>query len=167
MRQEQLKARPRKRFKCPTMSDHDQPVAANVLDRQLEAAAPDQKWVGDTTELLTGNGKRFLAVMDSLGVFVGWGSAWLGSGVASLEHGRSSGGSRRRSGEGERGSGSIDLLAEGDVPDPERERPFPLGVTAPFQDGAFGLRDCTSPGYGMPATEPPKRSSTSERPSGG
>jgi transposase InsO family protein len=28
-----LRARARKRFKCTTMSDHDQPVAANLLDR--------------------------------------------------------------------------------------------------------------------------------------
>ena len=63
MRQEGLKARPRKRFKCTTMSDHDQPVAANLLDRKFEATAPNQKWVGDTTELLTCNGKLFLAVV--------------------------------------------------------------------------------------------------------
>lgn len=74
MRQEGLRARPRKRFKCTTMSDHDQPVAANVLDRKFEAAAPDRKWVSDTTELLTGNGKLFLAVvLDLFSRFVvGW-----------------------------------------------------------------------------------------------
>jgi transposase InsO family protein len=74
MRQEGLKARPRKRFKCTTMSEHDQPVAANVLARNFDAAAPDQKWVGDTTELLTGNGKLFLAVvLDLFSKFVvGW-----------------------------------------------------------------------------------------------
>ncbi len=74
MRQEGLRARPRKRFKCTTMSDHDQPVAANVLDRKFEASAPNQKWVGDTTELLTGNGKLFLAViLDLYSKFVvGW-----------------------------------------------------------------------------------------------
>jgi putative transposase len=74
MRLEGLKARPRKRFKCTTMSEHDQPVAANVLDRDFEASAPNQKWVGDTTELLTGNGKLFLAVvLDLFSRFVvGW-----------------------------------------------------------------------------------------------
>ena len=36
------------------MSDHDQPVAANLLDRQFEAAAPNQRWVGDTTEFVSG-----------------------------------------------------------------------------------------------------------------
>jgi hypothetical protein len=40
MQEERLKARARKRFKVTTKSDHDQPVAANLLDRQFEAAAP-------------------------------------------------------------------------------------------------------------------------------
>ena len=48
MQEEGLQARARKRFKSTTMSDHDQPVAANLLDRQFEAPAPNQRWVGDT-----------------------------------------------------------------------------------------------------------------------
>jgi putative transposase len=39
MQEDGLEARARKRFKSTTMSDHDQPVAANLLDRQFEAAA--------------------------------------------------------------------------------------------------------------------------------
>ena len=54
MQEDRLKARLRKRYKCTTMSDHDQPVAANLLDRQFEAAAPNQRWVGDTTEFVIG-----------------------------------------------------------------------------------------------------------------
>ena len=42
MQENGLKARTRKRFTLTTMSDHDQPVAANLLDRQFEAAAPNQ-----------------------------------------------------------------------------------------------------------------------------
>jgi transposase InsO family protein len=74
MQQEGLKARVRKRFKCTTMSDHDQPVAANLLARKFEADRPNQKWVGDTTELVTGNGKLFLAVILDLfsKYVVGW-----------------------------------------------------------------------------------------------
>ena len=41
MQEDGLKARVRKRFKCTTMSDHDQPVAANVLDRQFTADAAE------------------------------------------------------------------------------------------------------------------------------
>ena len=69
-----LKARVRKRFKCTTDSNHDQPVAANLLARNFEADRPNQKWVGDTTELVTGNGKLFLAVILDLfsKYVVGW-----------------------------------------------------------------------------------------------
>ena len=70
-----LKARTRKRFTLTTMSDHDQPVAPNLLDRQLDAAAPNQRWVGDTTEFVIGSsGKLYLAVvLDLFSRFaVGW-----------------------------------------------------------------------------------------------
>ena len=64
MQEDGLKARTRKRFTLTTMSDHDQPVAANLLDRQFEAAAPNQRWVGDTTECVIGSsGKLYLAVV--------------------------------------------------------------------------------------------------------
>jgi transposase InsO family protein len=74
MRQEGLRARPRRRFKSCTDSKHGQPVAPNILDRKFEATAPNQKWVGDTTELLTSNGKLFLAaILDLYSKFVvGW-----------------------------------------------------------------------------------------------
>lgn len=75
MREDGLVARARKRFKNTTMSDHDQPVAANLLDRQFEAGAPNQRWVGDTTELLIGSsGKLYLAaILDLYSRFiVGW-----------------------------------------------------------------------------------------------
>ena len=57
------------------MSDHDQPVAANLLDRRFEAAAPNQRWVGDTTEfVIATSGKLYLAViLDLFSRFVvGW-----------------------------------------------------------------------------------------------
>jgi len=75
MQEDSLQARARKRFKVTTMSDHDQPVAANLLDRQFEAQAPNQRWVGDTTELLIGtSGKLYLAaILDLFSRFiVGW-----------------------------------------------------------------------------------------------
>ena len=70
-----LVARRRKRYKRTTMSDHDQPVAANLLDRQFEADAPNRRWVGDTTEfVIGGSGKLYLAaVLDLFSRFiVGW-----------------------------------------------------------------------------------------------
>ena len=75
MQEDGLQARARKRYKITTMSDHDQPVAANLLDRQFEAAAPNQRWVGDTTEFVIGSsGKLYLAaVLDLFSrCIVGW-----------------------------------------------------------------------------------------------
>ena len=43
MQEDGLVARRRKRYKLTTMSDHDQPVAANLLDRRFEADAPNQR----------------------------------------------------------------------------------------------------------------------------
>ena len=75
MREEGLQARQRKRYKLTTMSDHDQPVAANLLDRDFTAATPNQRWVGDTTEFVIGSsGKLYLAaILDLFSRFiVGW-----------------------------------------------------------------------------------------------
>lgn len=73
--EEGLKARVRKRFKGTTMSDHDLPVASNLLDRQFTAEKPNQRWVGDTTEFVIGeSGKLYLAaILDLFSRFiVGW-----------------------------------------------------------------------------------------------
>ena len=75
MQEDGLKARVRKRFVCTTDSDHDQPVAANLLERQFTATAPNQRWVADTTEFPIGTGgKLYLAViLDLFSRFVvGW-----------------------------------------------------------------------------------------------
>jgi HTH-like domain/Integrase core domain/Transposase len=74
IRNEGLRARLRKRYRCTTMSDHDQPVAPNIFDRRFEAEAPNQRWVGDVTEILTGGGKLYLAVILDLfsRMVVGW-----------------------------------------------------------------------------------------------
>jgi putative transposase len=60
MQEDRLQARARKRFKCTTMSDHDQPVAANLLARDFTAEAPNQRWVGDVklkSSVVLRNGK--------------------------------------------------------------------------------------------------------------
>jgi putative transposase len=75
MREDGLRARARKRFTCTTMSDHDQPVAANLLDRHFTADMPNRRWVGDTTEFVIGeSGKLYLAaILDLFSRFVvGW-----------------------------------------------------------------------------------------------
>jgi putative transposase len=75
MREEGLKGHVPKRFKQTTNSDHTDPIAANVLARDFTAAAPNQRWVSDTTEFVIGEGaKLYLAVvLDLFSRFVvGW-----------------------------------------------------------------------------------------------
>src|SRR5713101_5864378 len=74
MRLKRLKARVRRRYKSTTMSEHDQPIAPNLLARRFEAAYPNQRWVTDTTELLAGSGKLYLAAVLDLysRLIVGW-----------------------------------------------------------------------------------------------
>lgn len=74
MQQEGLVGRPRRRFKNTTDSSHSMPVAENLLARDFKADAPNQRWVGDTTELSTPGGKVYLAViLDLFSRFVvGW-----------------------------------------------------------------------------------------------
>ena len=75
MQEDGLKARVPKRFRCTTNSAHDLPVAANLLNREFTADAPNQRWVGDTTEFKIGEtGKLYLAaIVDLFSRFaVGW-----------------------------------------------------------------------------------------------
>ena len=74
MQAEKLVGRPRRRYRSTTMSEHDQPIAPNLLDRKFKASRPNEKWVGDTTELATGEGRLFLAVVLDLfsRYVVGW-----------------------------------------------------------------------------------------------
>lgn len=76
MQEEGIVARPRRRYKCTTNSDHGQPVAPNLLKRDFTASAPNQRWVGDTTELYIGPAKAKLylaAIIDLYSrMVVGW-----------------------------------------------------------------------------------------------
>jgi putative transposase len=76
MREEGLQGKVAKRFKQTTDSQHDDPIAANLLDRDFTAAAPNQRWVGDTTEFAIGDGGAKLYLAAILDLFsryvVGW-----------------------------------------------------------------------------------------------
>ena len=74
MQVDKVVARVKRRYRSTTMNDHEQPIAPNVLNREFEAEAPNQRWVGDTTELLTASGKFFLAAIVDLyaRMVVGW-----------------------------------------------------------------------------------------------
>lgn len=50
----------RKRHKRITISDHDQPVADNLLRQEFTAERLNQRWVGDTSEFRIGErGKAY------------------------------------------------------------------------------------------------------------
>jgi len=73
MREEGIQGKVRRRFKTTTMSDHTDPIAPNVLDRDFTAAGPNQRWVGDTSEFLIGDSgaKLYLAaILDLYSRFV-------------------------------------------------------------------------------------------------
>lgn len=74
MQQQGIIARRRKRYRVSAVPEHEQPIAPNVLDRDFTAARPNQRWVGDTTELATTGGRLFLAVLLDLysRLVVGW-----------------------------------------------------------------------------------------------
>jgi transposase InsO family protein len=74
MREQGLAGIPKKRFKVTTDSDHDAPIAPNLLDRDFAASAPNRAWVGDITYLRTRHGWAYLAVLIDLHSrkVVGW-----------------------------------------------------------------------------------------------
>ena len=62
MRSQALRARPRRR-RLPVDRGTRSIVADNVLDRQFEASAPNQKWVADFTYIWTAEGWLYVAVV--------------------------------------------------------------------------------------------------------
>jgi transposase InsO family protein len=66
MRENELVARQKRRFVHTTDSNHEHPIAPNVLERDFEAKAPNEAWVGDVTYISTGEGWLYLAVLIDL-----------------------------------------------------------------------------------------------------
>jgi putative transposase len=73
MRAQALRARPRRRG-LPVDKGQRSVIADNVLDRQFEAEAPNQKWVADFTYVWTAEGWLYVAVVLDLYArrVVGW-----------------------------------------------------------------------------------------------
>ena len=63
MRANGIKAKQKRRFKVTTDSDHAQPVAKNVLDRQFDVECADAAWCADLTYIWTGEGWLYLAII--------------------------------------------------------------------------------------------------------
>ncbi len=85
MRQEGIRARRKRKFRCTTDSKHDLPIAPNVLQRDFQTDAPNQAWVTDITYVWTLEGWLYLAAI--LDLFsrrvVGWAmSQYLDRGLA-------------------------------------------------------------------------------------
>ena len=74
MRQHGIAAKTKRKFRCTTDSNHDLPVADNILDRQFEPVAVNQVWVADITYIPTGEGWLYLAAVEDLysRQIVGW-----------------------------------------------------------------------------------------------
>ena len=74
MRLANIRAVHPKRFVATTDSDHDMPIAQNLLDRTFDAETPDTRWTTDITYIWTSQGWLYLAVI--LDLFsrriVGW-----------------------------------------------------------------------------------------------
>jgi len=65
---------PLRRFVTTTDSDHDQPIAPNLLEQDFTATAPNQRWVTDITYIPTDEGWLYLAAIMDLHSrrIVGW-----------------------------------------------------------------------------------------------
>ena len=66
MRRQNLVPKAARKFKITTDSQHKLPGAPNLLGQNFEASAPNQKWAGDITYLMTSEGWLYLAVVIDL-----------------------------------------------------------------------------------------------------
>lgn len=77
MRRAGLRAKSARKFRVTTQSDHEEPTAPNVLDRQFaveQHPQPDRTWAADITYIPTQEGWLYLAVILDLAtrMVVGW-----------------------------------------------------------------------------------------------
>jgi putative transposase len=66
MQDEQLWAVHKKKFRVTTDSEHNCPIAENILARDFAASHPNEKWVSDITYIRTREGWLYLAVIIDL-----------------------------------------------------------------------------------------------------
>jgi transposase InsO family protein len=74
MREGGIAAKTKRKFRCTTDSNHDRPVAENIVDRRFDPEAPDQVWTADITYIATAEGWLYLAAVEDLHSkrIVGW-----------------------------------------------------------------------------------------------
>jgi transposase InsO family protein len=70
-------AKTARKFRCTTDSNHDLPVAENLLERQFSPSAANETWVADITYIPTREGWLYLAAVEDLYSrrVVGWSMA--------------------------------------------------------------------------------------------
>jgi transposase InsO family protein len=66
MREAGIRVLPRRRFVRTTDSNHEHPIAPNLLEQDFRASAPNQRWVTDITYISTGKGWLYLAAIIDL-----------------------------------------------------------------------------------------------------
>ena len=74
MKELNLKVKMKLRYKNTTNSNHNLPIASNILNRDFYASNPNEKYVGDITYISTGEGWLYLATVIDLysRKVVGW-----------------------------------------------------------------------------------------------
>ena len=77
MRQNGIAAKTAQKFRGTTDSNHELPIADNLLDRQFDPQSPNESWVADITYIPTRQGWLSLAVVEDLYSrrVVGWSMA--------------------------------------------------------------------------------------------
>ncbi len=66
MREEQLQVQTKRKFKVTTDSNHNKPIAPNLLQRKFSMISPNTAYVGDITYIPTREGWLYLAVVIDL-----------------------------------------------------------------------------------------------------
>ena len=74
MRAQGVQGRMKRSFRRTTNSNHNNPVAPNILDRKFNVGDPNTNWVGDVTYIPTREGWLYLAIVLDLAsrMIVGW-----------------------------------------------------------------------------------------------
>lgn len=55
-----IAAKPKRKFRCTTDSNHNHPVAETVVDRQFDPEVPNQVWTADIISIPTREGWLYL-----------------------------------------------------------------------------------------------------------
>ena len=69
-----LRAKAKRKYKMTTDSNHNKPIAPNLLERNFFASKPNEKWTSDITYVWTQEGWLYLAVIMDLysRAIIGW-----------------------------------------------------------------------------------------------